>query len=213
MDQNPWQQRWDEGRIGFHLEDFHPWLDHHWAHITDQSHHRVLVPLCGKSLDLRYLAAGGHPVVGIELVPEAIRQFFKEWAVEPKESRASGHLCLKAQRVSLYAGDFYEVQPTEGLCDAWYDRASLVALPPSERPAYVKRLMEFTQERATGLLITFDYPRDEMEGPPFALPDQEVEALFSETCDVERLAFEDLSASDGRDLSRCSRSAFRLSRR
>ena len=91
--------------------------------------------------------------------------------------------------------------------------AARVALPSAERPAYVERLMDLTRPHASGLLITFDYPQDEMDGPPFALSDEEVEALFAETCTVERLAFEDLTDGDGRDLSRCNRSAFRLRRR
>ncbi|MBM65362.1 MAG: thiopurine S-methyltransferase [Myxococcales bacterium] len=213
MAKDLWQQRWDEGRIGFHLDQFHPWLDQYWAEITDQSHDRVLVPLCGKSLDLRYLAVGGHPVVGVDIVPDAVEQFFAEWSVDPTVAAGPGYRRFNGNRVSLYAGDFFGVEPEEGLCDLWYDRAALVALPPSARPAYVERLLALTSATASGLLITFDYPADEMEGPPFALPDEEVAALFADSCTVERLAHEDLTADDGRDLSRCSRSAFRLRRR
>ena len=213
MAKNPWQQRWDEGRIGFHMDQFHPWLRQHWAGVTAKCHHRVLVPLCGKTLDLRYLAQGGHPVVGVEIVPEAIQQFYQEWSVVPKTSEVKGGRRFSGNRVTLYEADFFHVEPKEGPFDAWYDRAALVALPSSERPAYVSRLMELTGDQASGLLITFDYPQEEMEGPPFALPDDEVEALFAATCVVERLDCEDLTADDSRDLSRCNRSVFQLRRR
>ena len=208
-----WQKRWDEGRIGFHLESFHPWLVQYWSEIAQQPPGQVLVPLCGKSLDLRFLAAGGHPVVGVECVPEAIEQFYSEWSVEPDRRVSGSSRRFMGNGVTLYCGDFFGVEPEEGLCDAWYDRASLVALPSRQRPAYVERLMELTTDTASGMLITFDYPQAEMEGPPYALPDEEVEALFTPFCRVERLAFEDLTESDRRDLSRCSRSAFRLRRR
>lgn len=33
---------------------------------ADQHHHRVLVPLCGKTVDMPFLADKGHEVVGVE---------------------------------------------------------------------------------------------------------------------------------------------------
>lgn len=38
----------------------------------------VLVPLCGKSVDLRYLYDLGHTVIGIEAIEAAAEQFFLE---------------------------------------------------------------------------------------------------------------------------------------
>jgi len=39
---------------------------------------RFLFPLCGKAVDMAWLASMGHTVVGIELAESALVQFFQE---------------------------------------------------------------------------------------------------------------------------------------
>ncbi|MBL9037808.1 MAG: hypothetical protein JNG84_04760, partial [Archangium sp.] len=90
-----WVTRWNEGRIGFHEGKPNAWLARHHAELGHTQ--RVLVPLCGKSEDLAYLAALGHQVVGVELVELAARAFFTEHSLTPTESR-------RGQLVSLQAG-------------------------------------------------------------------------------------------------------------
>jgi len=62
-------------------------------------------------------------------------------------------------------------------------------------------------------MVTFDYPQNEMQGPPFALPDSEVESLFSKDFHVQRIQWNDLLEEEQHDLSRCSLSVFVLTRR
>ena len=57
-----WIERWKEGRIGFHRAGVNPQLVEHHARALGETK-RVLVPLCGKSEDLAWLAASGHEVV------------------------------------------------------------------------------------------------------------------------------------------------------
>ena len=89
----------------------------------------------------------------------------------------------------------------------------MVALPPSLRTQYVDQLRKLTTPDAKGLMVTFDYPKEEMQGPPFALSDDEVKELFAPYFTIERLQFTDLTEEDGRELSRCSLSVFVLTRR
>src|SRR5687767_10112482 len=79
-----WQQRWAVGRIGFHLAEPNPALVRHQHHLALKRGARVLVPLCGKSVDLEYLAAGGtNEVIGIELAEAAAKAFFDERKLVP----------------------------------------------------------------------------------------------------------------------------------
>ena len=41
------------------------------------------MPLCGKSLDLLWLAAQGHRVLGVEISPLAVDAFFAEQDLTP----------------------------------------------------------------------------------------------------------------------------------
>ena len=63
---NEWLERWRDGRIAFHRDAVHPALERYWPDLQNQGS-KILVPLCGKSLDMRWLAGQGHPVLGIEL--------------------------------------------------------------------------------------------------------------------------------------------------
>jgi thiopurine S-methyltransferase len=81
------------------------------------------------------------------------------------------------------------------------------------RQEYVEQLLSLTTKDSKGLMVTFDYPQEEMQGPPFALPDSDVEALFSQYFTVERVQWTDVLEQEQRDLTRCSLSVFLLTRR
>ncbi|EXF43869.1 thiopurine s-methyltransferase [Pseudomonas sp. BAY1663] len=48
----------------------------------------MLVPLCGKSLDLAWLAGQGFNVLGVELSEKAVEAFFAEQQLEAEVSQA-----------------------------------------------------------------------------------------------------------------------------
>jgi thiopurine S-methyltransferase len=76
MDAAFWQARWDTGQIGFHEGRPNRYLTEFVDTLGEGR--RVLVPLCGKTVDLAYLAERGHQVVGVELVEAAVIGFFAE---------------------------------------------------------------------------------------------------------------------------------------
>ena len=71
-----WLERWRDGRTGWHETDGSALLKRHWPRLVRGS--RVLVPLCGKSVDLLWLASQGLEVSGVEISGLAIRAFFDE---------------------------------------------------------------------------------------------------------------------------------------
>ena len=73
-----WQARWARSEIGFHLSEVNPYLQRYWPALGLPEGARVLVPLCGKSLDLAWLVGQGYQVVGVELAPRAVEDFFTE---------------------------------------------------------------------------------------------------------------------------------------
>ena len=74
-----------------------------------------------------------------------------------------------------------------GHCDAFYDRAALVALPADWRDRYVRHLRALVPSEAPGLVVTFEYDQTRMSGPPFDVPESEVRRVFAGTT-VELLA-------------------------
>lgn len=178
MEQAFWHQRWQAGQIGFHTPQAHWALLGYWPGLAHAADEPVLVPLCGKSLDMRWLRARGHPVTGIELNPIAVNDFFSEWQRDPRtvSEQGSGLKGLEADGVRLWQGDFFAFRPQQRY-RAFYDRAALIALPPAMRASYVSKLRDCLDPGATGLLVTLEYDQDQVDGPPFSVQFKEVAGL------------------------------------
>lgn len=180
-----WQQRWQEGRIGFHQSAPTALLQKHWPELGIAPSTKVFVPLCGKSLDLTWLAARGHRVLGVELTQTAVDQFFAEHGLRPEvhDSRYGRH--HRAGAIEILRGDVFDLD-AEALadCGAVFDRAALIALPPAMRERYVREVYGALPAACTGLLITLDYPQQDRDGPPFSVPEAEVRDRFAHGWEV-----------------------------
>ncbi|AZD30923.1 thiopurine S-methyltransferase [Pseudomonas chlororaphis] len=174
-----WHKRWEQNQIGFHLSEVNPYLQRYWPQLELAPGSRVLVPLCGKSLDLSWLASQGHQVLGIELSEKAVQDFFSEQQLQPRVSLRGGFTVYEYGPIQLWCGDFFALQATDVAdCQALYDRAALIALPPEMRERYAAHLQSILPQGCQGLLITLDYDQALMAGPPFAVLDDEVKALL-----------------------------------
>ena len=75
----------------------------------------------------------------------------------------------------------------EQLFDSAWDRASLVALPPQSRPQYAEVLASLIRSQGRVLLVTIEYPPAQKEGPPFSVPDDQVQEHFAPFFAIELL--------------------------
>ncbi|CAD5246941.1 MULTISPECIES: thiopurine S-methyltransferase [Halomonadaceae] len=174
-----WRKRWQEGRIGFHLQQAHPALLRHWASLGVAKGTKVLVPLCGKSLDMRWLADEGYPVLGIEFAPEAIEQFLAQRSTSVSRYSQADFTISRQGSVELWCGDFFHLHIQQAAeIGAFYDRASLIALPPATRQRYAFHLAQLVPPGAKGLLISLSHPEGSA-GPPYSVPNSEIESLFT----------------------------------
>lgn len=172
-----WLERWQSGQIGFHRADANPRLvDNHQRALGEGL--RVLVPLCGKSVDLEWLVVRGHEVVGVELSELAAKEFFAERGFTPERSEHDGFVEYRYGGVRIFVGDFFAVTPElVGYFDGAYDRAAMIALPPELRAAYTAQLTSLMAPKGRLLLITLHY--DAAGGPPFDVPPAEVRAAYA----------------------------------
>ena len=173
MDGEFWRSRWSTGRIGFHKSEVHPdllqrrdaWLD---------SGSRVLVPLCGKTLDLAWLAER-VPTVGVELVPTAVEQLHAEQSIEAEVGVDGSFRAWRSPNLTVLEGDVFDLSEAHvaGVDRVW-DRAALVALRPDQRTRYVRHLRDLLDPGARVLLNTFAYDPSVMSGPPHSVTEEEV---------------------------------------
>jgi len=218
MDANFWHERWQQGQIGFHQPDVHPSLPRYWPALDLRPGSRVLVPLCGRSLDMVWFAGRFHPVLGVELSPIAAAGFFAHESLTPLRDTHGPFELYAGGRYEILQGDFFDLAREEvGAIHGCYDRAALIALPPPMRQRYAAHLGKLLVPGTRGLLVTLEYPQDKMDGPPFCVPVDEVHALFERDFKVELLERRDVLAANARFAERgldyLYEGVFRLDRR
>lgn len=188
VDRTFWEQRWQSARIGFHQDEVNGHLARHLHQLTGGETARVLVPLCGKSKDMLWLAREGHRVIGVEFVEQALYEFFADESLTYHEEHVEGRLVLEGHGVRLVHSDIRGVEASLiGEVDAVYDRAALIALPPDVRAQYARKLSELTSPGARMLLVTVDYQPGIVEGPPFSIVSSDLTELFGEAFEVASL--------------------------
>jgi len=185
-----WHQRWQSNQIGFHRAAPLPLLVKHWPALCLREGSQVLVPLCGKSLDMVWLAEQGHRVLGLELSQLAIAQFFSERGLSPNITQSPLGIHYHAGAWEIICGDAFAI-PQEALqdCAGVYDRGAMIALPPEMREIYATTTWKHLPAGCQGLLVTLEYPQVEKNGPPFSVEETEVRQRFAgeyETRLIER---------------------------
>jgi|FLOH01.1.fsa_nt_gi thiopurine S-methyltransferase len=217
MEPQFWTDRWKEGNIGFHRPSVNEHLLEFWPQIDAAPSASVLVPLCGKSLDLHWLVEQGHTVMGNEVVDLAVQDFFKEAQWLPKCEPWGALQRYSCGALHILCGDFFALTPQdiEGV-SAWYDRAAQVALPPEMRQAYYQQLANLLPVGAVGLSLSFEYPQDQKSGPPFSVEEDELRALCNGRFSIELLARQDRLAVEPRlaaqGLTRADEAIYRMVR-
>lgn len=185
---NEWLARWREGRIGFHRDAPHPALRRYWPQFRIPSETKVLVPLCGKSLDMRWLAERGHPVLGIELSGDALDQFTAEGQGEVLRYHQDGFEVRRQGNIELWGGDFFHFHIEQAAeIGALYDRAALIALPEATRQRYAFHLAQLIPPGARGLLISLTRAPGDDRGPPYSVDTDEVRRLFAHNFELTHL--------------------------
>lgn len=167
-----WLDRWNKGRTGWHEAAGNAGLQAHWPRLAPGS--RVLVPLCGKSPDMLWLARQGHHVTGVELSNVAARAFFSENAL-PHSTDDKGNLSryvADEPAVEIFCGDYFDFNAEQ--FDALYDRGALVALPEETRSGYVRHTKNLLKQGALKFIVTLEYEQNVVSGPPFSVSAEEL---------------------------------------
>jgi thiopurine S-methyltransferase len=210
-----WHERWEAQQIGFHQNHVHVYLPHLWPQLQVPPGAQVFVPLCGKSLDMLWLLEQGQQVLGVEISPVAVSAFFADNGLTPTRQQIGAFEVWHWDKVTLLCGDFFDLQAHHlAQIGAVYDRASLIALPPSLRNRYAAHLASLLPPATPMLLVTLEYPHNEMNGPPFSVDATEVKTLFAPAFTLERLEQRDILATEPhlqrKGLTALSESAYHL---
>lgn len=182
-----WHDKWQKNEIGFHLNQPHSLLVKYIDSLNLEKNNRIFLPLCGKSLDIHWLLAQGYHLTGIDLSPIAIEELISELAIPFTERKLEKLTHYHHPQIDRFVGDFFELTSSNiGKIDAIYDRAALVALPEEMRTDYAQHLMQISN-KATQLLISFEYDQSVMAGPPFSISPQQLKDYYSKQYQLQLL--------------------------
>nr|XP_002126407.1 thiopurine S-methyltransferase [Ciona intestinalis] len=182
MTLDDWNSRWKKKHTAFHLPKVNENLVKHENVLLDKQKMSVFVPLCGKTIDMKYIADKGHKVVGLECSEIAIHDFFNEHNIKFNKTKhpTSDFNIFQSEdsSVTIYQGNLFLFNSdVSGKLDATWDRGAFVAINPSQRGAYFGVMSEVMKVGAKYLLNTFRYDPTKYCGPPFSIEDQEIAQL------------------------------------
>ncbi len=177
MNSEFWITKWQKGETRFHQSQYHSFLVKFGDKLTIGT---ILVPLCGKSLDMLYLVSKGHSVIGVELSPIACEDFFKDSSIDYSKTYTDGFTVYTSSKISLWCGDFFKLpKKVWDQVTGVYDRAALIALPEDIRKLYASEIFKRTTHQLEILLITLEYAKDFMQGPPFSVDVDELNKIYN----------------------------------
>jgi thiopurine S-methyltransferase len=135
-------------------------------------------------------------VLGVELSQLAVEQFFAEQGLTPSIRESTDGRYYSAGAIELVCGDVFALDDAIlADCTGVFDRAALIALPPPLRQRYAVDLYSKLPRGCRGLLVTLEYPQHEKHGPPFSVPEDEVDALYGRDWTIDVLERRDILAA------------------
>ncbi|XP_019640993.1 PREDICTED: probable thiopurine S-methyltransferase [Branchiostoma belcheri] len=184
-----WEKGWlrakDDGKDPqFHVKGVHPMLSKHLEQLTGgRSGLKFLFPLCGKAVDMKWLADQGHTIVGVEGVEDGVRQFFQESDIQPTITDApavNGKLYQGMDgRISIYICDYFNFSSeVKGQFDAIWDRGAFVAINEADHEKYIQLMKTLLKHDGRCLMEVMNYEPSLFPGPPHHVPEDELKQLL-----------------------------------
>ena len=171
MSHDQWIQAWDKGTIGWHQDKVDSILQKYLKQLCgDKENISILVTLCGKSLDLPWLADQGHSVVGCELSELAGQQLFEENNIPFSVATVGEFKVFSAtdKNLKFYTGDFFKVNAAlVGTFDVIWDHHAFGAVSPNNRSRYVEILSSLLVPGGKILLSNWEYDQSKRNVAPF----------------------------------------------
>ncbi|MBB3102757.1 thiopurine S-methyltransferase [Azomonas macrocytogenes] len=185
--QQRWKAKWKKNDIAFHQDNINPLLEQFWPQLSLSTGDTVLVPLCGKSLDMNWLSLMGYKVIGIEFSDIAIKAYFDALSVTPSRQQQGRFTRWWHGDTEIWRGDLFNLAENDVReVSAIYDCAALTALSPSRRIKYVQHIANILPEHGQILLLTTESTNEEQIDSASEI-DEEVNDLYKSLYTIKLL--------------------------
>jgi thiopurine S-methyltransferase len=173
-----WKKKWQRNDIAFHQNGINPLLREYLPQLNLSAGDFILVPLCGKSLDMDWLTHYGLRVIGIELSSVAIQAYFDARQVKPQQKVHGRFTRWWHQQTEIWCGDIFDLSLRDmHRVKSIYDCAALTALPATLRINYVQHFLHILPRDSQILLMTTETPDINVINSVHTI-DSEVSALY-----------------------------------
>ncbi len=196
MNNQLWIAKWKRNDIAFHQLSINPLLQRYIANLNLSSGDQILVPLCGKSIDITWLSKSKFHVIGVELSEIAIQAYFDALKVIPEKHHQRHFTKWSYQNIEIWCGDIFDLKKMDlAKIKLLYDNASLTAFSAEDRIQYVRHFSDNLPHDCQILLITDETPDDQQFNSMKTI-DSEVTALYAAHHKIELLHGENCFKKD-----------------
>ncbi|KAM8966949.1 thiopurine S-methyltransferase [Pelodytes ibericus] len=189
-----WIEKWEKKNIGFHEENVNILLAEFLDDmVNNRKQIRIFFPLCGKAVDMKWLADMGHTIVGIDVSEIGLKEFFEENNIPYIEEAVPGISGAKVFKstsgnISLYCCSIFNINDSiVGKFDGIWDRGAMVAINPCDRQRYASVILSLMAKDCHYLLVTVDYDPKLHAGPPFYVSGADLETMLGSLCSYKCL--------------------------
>ena len=162
-------------------------LEHYLPQLKLSAGDQVLVPLCGKSLDMGWIIKRRLRVLGIELSAIAIEAFFDTQKVIPTRQAHRNFIRWQHKDCEIWCGDIFDLRLKDmRTIKLIYDCMALTAMPAKTREQYVAHFTRILPKTSPILLLTTETP-DEQVANSVSTIDSEVHSLYQKDYQIALL--------------------------
>ena len=104
---NFWQERWEKNEIAFHMKEVNPMLLKYFPKLSLKKQKRIFIPLCGKTLDIKWLIKQNYKVVGVECNEDAVIDLFNELNVKANISHLANFILYTYKAYRNFCWKFF----------------------------------------------------------------------------------------------------------
>lgn len=188
-----WEKKLQNNHSPWDMPQGSPYLKNFFQYLVkgNISGKRILVPLCGATVDMAWFFKQGLTVVGIELFETPCKLFFERLSLSYEvEEKNNVKVYSHDDRLKICQCDFFSTNCDllGGCFDYWFDVGGLEATVPEEQQKYINQLTSLLKPVGRVLMECFEYDMSLRRQPPHSIPTETLKVYLSDKYIIEELS-------------------------
>ncbi|XP_015791373.1 thiopurine S-methyltransferase [Tetranychus urticae] len=188
-----WKELWSARDTAWHLTHRNPTLvKYEDLLLNGRKSVRMLFPMCGKVIDMKYFWEQGHEVYGADCAPEAVQDFFNEQKLEYTSEKLDERAQIYSvpdKRLNIIQTNFLTLDNPKinKTIDCVWDRGAFGTITEDEQKLYIQTMKRLLAPDFRYLLLVTEFDDKIWTGVPFSQPEEKVREYFGDFCEIQKL--------------------------